>query len=296
MNQSIKYSTADKIFVLINGLVMSVIGLLILYPLYYVLVASFTDPDIVNTGKFLLYPEKLYLEGYIRIFQIPSIWKGYENTLLYTAVGTLVSLLLTVPAAYVLSRKDLGGRKIIMFFIVFTMFFQGGIIPLFLVVRNLQIYNTIWAIVLPYAVSVWNLIICRAFFQNSIPGELFDASRIDGTKDFGFFFRIVLPLSKTIIAVMALFYATALWNSYFPALMFLRDADKMPLQVILRDLIIINQVSQVAGDVEEMERRARLAEQLKYGIILVSCLPMLCFYPFMQKYFIKGVMIGSVKG
>lgn len=296
MNKSIKYSTADKIFTITNGIVMSVISILILYPLYYVVVASFSDPDIVNTGKFLLYPEKLYLDGYIRIFQISSIWEGYENTLLYTTAGTIVSIILTVPAAYVLSRKDFGGRKIIMFFIVLTMFFQGGLIPLFLVVQKIQIYNTMWAIILPYAVSVWNLIICRAFFQTSIPDELFDSSRIDGTSDFGFFFKIVLPLSKTILAVMALFYGTALWNSYFPGLMFLRDTDKMPLQVILRDLIIVNQVSQMTGDVEEMERRMKLAEQLKYGIILVSSLPMLCIYPFMQRYFVKGVMVGSVKG
>jgi putative aldouronate transport system permease protein len=293
---AVKYSAADKLFMTINGVVMSIITVLILYPLYYVLVASLTDPDIVNTGKFLLYPEKLFLDGYIRIFQIESIWRGYANTLLYTTAGTIVSLILTVPAAYVLSRKDLGGRKIIMLLIIFTMFFQGGLIPLFLVIKKVQIYNTIWAIILPHAVSVWNLIICRSFFASSIPDELLEASRIDGAKDFGFLFRIVLPLSKTIIAVMTLFSATALWNSYFPALMFLRDSSKMPLQVILRDLIIVNQVAQMAGDVEEMERRMKLADQLKYGIILVSTLPMLILYPFVQKYFVKGVMVGSVKG
>lgn len=293
---TIKNSTSDRAFMIIIGIIMTIVSILILYPLYYVIIASFTDPNIVNTGKLLLYPEKLFLEGYIRIFQIKSIWIGYANTILYTTVGTMVSVILTVPGAYVLSRKDFVGRKIIMYFITFTMFFQGGIIPLFLVIQNINIYNTIWAVTLPYAVSVWNLIICRSFFNESISDELLNAAQIDGAEDFEFFFKIVLPLSKTIIAVMILFYATTLWNSYFPALMFLMDNDKMPLQVILRDLIIVNQISGMTGDVEEMERRMKLAEQLKYGIILVATLPMLIIYPFIQKYFVKGIMIGAVKG
>ncbi len=293
---SIPSSAADKIFDMLNLIFMIMICLAIVYPLYYVLIASFTEPHIVNSGKLLLYPEKIFLGGYQRIFNYSPIWQGYKNTIIYTVVGTIISLVVTVPAAYALSRKDLVFRRFLIFLFTFTMFFSGGLIPLYLVIRGLKIYNTIWAIVLPSSVSVWNLIICRSFFESSIPNELLEAARIDGCTDYGFFFRIVLPLSSTIITVMILFYSTAMWNSFMNALMFLGDADKMPLQVILRNLILVNQASNLTVDASEMIMRQKLAEQLKYGVIVVAALPLLVCYPFLQKYFAKGVMVGAVKG
>lgn len=286
----------DRIFDLIIVAILGIICILILYPLYYVLVASFTDPNIVNTGKMLLYPEELYLDGYKKIFEYQDIWSGYWNTIQYTVVGTIIAVAVTVPAAYALSRRDMMGRKVLMFLFTFTMFFQGGIIPLFLIINNLKIYDTIWAIVLPTAVSVWNLIICRTFFESSIPTEILEAAKIDGCTELGIFFKIVLPVSMTIIAVMILFYATSLWNSFMNPLMFLRSSDKMPLQVVLRNLVLSNQAAAMSADALDAGMRQKMADQMKYGIIVVSAVPLLCVYPFLQKYFVKGVMIGAVKG
>jgi putative aldouronate transport system permease protein len=214
----------------------------------------------------------------------------------YTVIGTGVSLAVTIPCAYSLSRRDMAFRRPLMFLFTFTMFFSGGIIPLYIIIQKIHIYNTIWAMVLPGAVSVYNLIVCRSFFETTIPHELLEAARIDGCTDFGFFFKIVLPISSTIIAVMILFYATAIWNQFMNALMFLADQDKMPLQVIMRNLILINQANTMTTDASEVIMRQKLAEQLKYAVIVVSALPMLLVYPFLQKYFTKGVMIGSIKG
>lgn len=289
-------TAGDRVFDVFNFIVMAAVCLCVAYPLYFVLVASFTDPNIVNSGRILLYPEKLFLGGYERIFAYPPLWNSYRNTIVYTLAGTVVSICTTVPCAYSLSRRDMAGRRPLMFLFTFTMFFSGGIIPLYLVIQNIRVYNTIWAMVLPSAVSVYNLIVCRSFFDSSIPAELLEASKLDGCSDFGFFFRIVLPLSSTIIAVMVLFYATSMWNQFMNALMFLQDQDKMPLQVILRNLILINQAGSMTTDASEVIMRQKLAEQLKYAVIVVSALPLLVAYPFLQKYFAKGVMIGAVKG
>ncbi|MDR2304863.1 MAG: carbohydrate ABC transporter permease [Treponema sp.] len=291
-----KETFADSVFNVINAIIMSLVCVCIAYPLYFVLAASFTDPNIVNQGRVLLYPVNLFLGGYERILQYPPLWSGYKNTIIYTAAGSIVSISVTVPAAYALSRRDMAGRRILMFIFTFTMFFSGGIIPLYLVIQKLRIYNTIWAIVLPGAVSIYNLIVCRTYFDTSIPRELLEASRLDGCTDFGFFFRIVLPVSSTIIAVMILFYATAIWNQFMNALMFLADQENMPLQVIMRNLILINQARAMTNDPGEMMMRQKLAEQLKYAVIVVSAAPLLMVYPFLQKYFAKGVMIGAVKG
>ena len=293
---SAKSNYNDKAFDAINIIILLAISVCIAYPLYFVFVASFTDPNVVNSGRILLYPEKLFLGGYERIFHYKPIWTSYINTIIYTVAGTAVSIAFTVPCAYSLSRKDMAGRRTLMFLFTFTMFFSGGIIPLFLVIKGIGIYNTIWAMVLPSAVSVYNLIVCRSFFESSIPIELLEAAKLDGCNDFGFFFKIVLPLSSTIIAVMILFYATAMWNQYMNSIMFLADAEKMPLQVTLRNLILINQATTLTTDASEVIMRQKLAEQLKYGVIVVAALPLLICYPFLQKYFAKGVMIGSVKG
>lgn len=291
-----KETFADRVFDVFNCLFMVFVCICIAYPLYFVLVASFTDPNVVNQGRILLYPVKPFLGGYDRIFHFPPLWRGYWNTLVYTLTGTAISIGVTVPAAYALSRRDMAGRRFLMFLFTFTMFFSGGIIPLYLVIQKLRIYNTIWAMALPGAVSVYNLIVCRTYFDTSIPRELLEAARIDGCTDFGFFFRIVLPVSSTIIAVMILFYATAIWNQFMNALMFLADQKNMPIQVIMRNLILVNQATAMTANASEVIMRQKLAEQLKYAVIVVSAGPLLLAYPFLQKYFAKGVMIGSVKG
>lgn len=291
-----KMSKGDRVFTIINGVIMVIVCIVVLYPLYYVLLASVTDPVVVNSGKLLLYPEAWYTQGYITTLQYEPLWTGYKNTIIYTLAGTVISLVCTIPAGYALSRQDLVGRRPIMFLFTFTMFFNGGMIPLYLTIRQLNIYNTIWAMVLPVAVSAYNLIVCRSFFDSGVPVELLEAAKIDGCSDFGFFFKIAIPLSKTIIAVMALFYATAMWNQFFNALMYLQDSDKMPLQVVLRDLVLMNQANQMGSSGAEMVTRQKLAEQLKYCVVVVSAFPLLCIYPFLQKYFAKGVTIGAVKG
>ena len=292
----IKQSAGDRVFDIVNAIIMTLITIVIVYPLYYVLLASITDPTVVNTGKLLLYPEAPYIDGYKRAFSYAPLWTGYKNTLIYTFVGTIISLICTIPAGYALSRMDLPGRRVIMFLFTFTMFFNGGIVPLYLVVQNLHIYDTIWAVALPVAVSVYNLIVCRSFFDTGIPIEMLEAAKIDGCNDFVFFFRIVIPLSSTIIAVMCLFYATALWNQFFNALMFLSGQDKMPLQVVLRNLVLSNQVNSITSNAQEIAMRQRLAEQLKYCTVVLAAAPLLIVYPFLQKYFAKGVMVGAVKG
>lgn len=292
----IKQSTGDRVFNIVNAIIMALITFVIVYPLYYVVLASITDPVIVNSGKLLLYPEAPYFEGYARAFDYGPLWTGYANTLKYTVVGTAIALVCTIPAGYALSRMDLPGRRGIMFLFTFTMFFNGGIIPLYLVIKNLHMYDTIWAIVLPVAVSAYNLIVCRSFFDSGIPTELLEAAKIDGCNDFTFFFKIVLPLSSTIIAVMCLFYATALWNMFFNPLMFLSGKENMPLQVVLRDLVLMNQASSMTNNAEEIAMRQKLVEQLKYCIVVLAAAPLLTVYPFLQKYFAKGVMVGAVKG
>ncbi|MDD7738490.1 MAG: carbohydrate ABC transporter permease [Fusicatenibacter sp.] len=293
---TVKLSTGDKIFNVVNFIIMALVCIVIVYPLYYVLLASVTDPVVVNSGKLLLYPESWYVNGYVTTLKYGPLWTGYANTIKYTVVGTLISLFCTIPAGYALSRKDLVGRKPIMFLFTFTMFFSGGIVPLYLTIKTLGIYNTTWAMVLPVAVSAYNLIVCRSFFESGLPDELLEAAKIDGCSDFGFFFKIAIPLSTTIIAVMTLFYATAMWNQFFNALMFLQDDDKMPLQVILRNLVLMNQANQMGSSASEMVTKQKLAEQLKYCVVVVSAFPLLCVYPFLQKYFAKGVTIGAVKG
>jgi putative aldouronate transport system permease protein len=291
-----RLTVADRVFNVVNAVIMTAVCIVVAYPLYFVLMASFTDPNVVNQGRILLWPVKPFLGGYERILSYPPLWRGYWNTIVYTAAGSIVSIAVTLPAGWALSRRDMAGRRVLMFLFTFTMFFSGGIIPLFIVIRQIHIYNTIWAMVLPGAVSVYNLIVCRSFFDTNIPGELLDAARIDGCNDFVFFFRIVAPLSSTIIAVMALFYATGIWNSFMNAVMFLSDSDRMPLQVVMRNLILANHAGGMTVDASQVIMRQKLAEQLKYAIIVVSAAPLLAAYPFLQKYFAKGVMVGAVKG
>ncbi|WP_102412754.1 ABC transporter permease subunit [Beduinella massiliensis] len=296
MYQGKRLTRNDRIFNVALGILLTVLCLVVIYPLYYILIASFTDPAVVNSGKFLLYPEKPFLDGYERILEYKPLWRGYTNSFLYMGLTVVCSLVTTIPAAYVLSRRDMVFRDGLMMIFTFTMFFSGGMIPSYLLIKSLHLLNTAWAIVLPSACSAWNLIVARTFFQESIPPELLEAARIDGCDDFTFFFRIVLPLSQTIIAVIGLFFAVSQWNAYFNALMYMTEEKKMPLQVVLRNLILINSTTDMLGDAMGYDSRAKLAEQMKYGVIVIGALPLLLLYPFLQKYFAKGVMIGAIKG
>lgn len=290
-------TAADKWFDACMYVILSLLLLVVLYPLYFVVIASISNPDLVNVGDVVLFPKDITLEGYRRIFSDPSIWLGYRNSLIYTVLGTCLNVLLTLTAGYALSRSDLAGRGIFMLIIVFTMFFSGGLIPSYLLVKGLGMLNTIWVMILPNAVSAYNIIITRTFFQSTMPVELLEAAKVDGCSNTRFFLQIVLPVSLPILAVMVLFSAVGHWNSYFQALIYLKDESLQPLQIILRKILISNEASEnmVDGLVNQAEV-VRMAETMKYGVIIVSSLPVLILYPFLQKYFIKGVMIGSLKG
>ena len=298
MTTKIKNCRQDQIFITCNYIFLTLLTLVLLYPLIYVISCSFSSGDALMAGKMKLLPVEPSLEGYKAVFAYEPIWTGYRNSLLYMAVGTLISVVLTIMAAYPLSRKDLRGRRIFIMYFVFTMMFSGGMIPSYLLVNQLNIDNTIWAIVLPTAVSAYNVIVVRTFYNQTIPDELLEASKIDGCSDFKFLWKVVLPLSKPIIAVISLWVAVSLWNSYFNALIYLNDDAKYPLQLVLRGILIMNQtdISGSVSDPEILEKMSNLSEMFKYGTIIISSLPLMILYPFVQKYFVKGVMLGSVKG
>ena len=269
--------------------------LVIAYPLYFIILASFSSPDAVGAGTVWFWPKGFNLEGYRTIFAHDRIWIGYRNTIFYTGVGTLISLAVTLPAAYSLSRKDFAPRRIFMIYFTIVMFFGGGLIPTYLVISKLGLVNTIWVMLIPFCLNIYNMIIARTFFQTSIPAELTEAAILDGCDDAGLFFRIVLPLSKAVVAVMALFYAVATWNNYFRPMIYIRNESIQVLQVFLRDILVLNQYLETMDSAAFNEMQT-VADMIKYGIIIVSALPMLVFYPFMQKYFVNGVLIGSIKG
>lgn len=290
-------SAGDRVFVGIVYALLSMVLIVVLYPLIFVVSASISDPVTVLRGEMWLFPKALSFVGYERIFANPEILTGYLNTILYTTVGTAINLVMTILAAYPLSRRDFKGRTVITWFIVFTMFFSGGLIPTYLLVRSLGLINTMWALILPGAVSVWNIIIMRTFFQSSIPGEIQESAAIDGCNNMQTLWKIVLPLSAPIIAVMVLFYAVGHWNSYFSALIYLNDRGKYPLQLLLREILIKSEVDQMAGSMTTSTQTYLMeAEAIKYAVIIVANLPVLMLYPFLQKYFVKGIMIGAIKG
>lgn len=293
----IKLSTFDRAFNVINLALVTLILIIIAYPLLFIISASFSDPILVSSGKVLLFPKGLTLEGYENIFGSKEIWQGFFNSVKYTVIGTTINLILTVFAAYPLSRRDLAGRGPLMMLFTFTMYFSGGMIPVFLVVRMLGLYNTMWSLILPGAVSAYNIIVMRSFFDSAIPQELFDAARIDGCSDYSYMFRILLPLSKPVLAVMVLFYSNGHWNQFFNAIIYLRNAEMYPLQVILRNILLKNILTDnMIIEFGGAANYSHTSEIIKYGLIIVSSIPMMLMYPFVQKYFVKGVMIGSVKG
>lgn len=292
--RALRDTVGDKIFYTINIIVLLLLTLIVLYPVYFIVIASFSDPDAVLAGKVVLYPMNITFEGYSKILERTDIWRGYGNTILYTALTVVLSLLVTVPAGWALSRKTLPGKKLFMIYFIIPMFFGGGLIPFYNVVSSLGLVNTIWAVVLPSILSVWNLFMTKTFFESSIPSSLIEAATIDGAGSFRIFGSIVLPLSKAIIAVMALYYAVGQWNSYFNAMIFLQDETLYPLQLVLKEILIASE-STTGGSGETILQQYRLANQLKYVSVIVSSVPVLCLYPFVQKYFAQGVMIGSLK-
>jgi putative aldouronate transport system permease protein len=292
----IRESIGDRIFLFFVYLFLFVVLLIVLYPLIYVVSSSFSSPAAVSSGKVWLYPVDFSLRGYEVAFSNPQIVTGYANSLYYTIFGTLISVTLTVLVAYPLSRRTLFGRDAIMIFIVFTMIFYGGLIPTYLVVKNLGMIDTRWALLIPQAIAAWQVIIARTFFQVSIPEELAEAAELDGCSDLRFLWSVVLPLSKPILAVLVLMYAVGQWNAYFDALLYLKSAALHPLQLVLRSILILNTTTSGSMEASVMVERQQMADLLKYSLIVVGSLPVLLIYPFAQRYFVKGMLIGSVKG
>ena len=292
----IKNAKEDVVFLAFDWILLTLFLIIVLYPLLFVISASFS-PGMTAMKSLSLIPEKYSLEGYRVVFEYKRVWTGYANSLKYMVLGTIVNLFVTICAAYPLSRDDICGKDFVMGLFVFTMYFSGGLIPTYLQVRNLGLIDTIWAMVLPGAMSVYNMIVMRTYFANQIPGELNEAAELDGCGSLKFLLVIVLPLSGPILAVIGLFYGVGHWNAYFDALLYINKDAKQPLQMVLRDIMILNQTTGImATDPEELLRVQERADLMKYSLIVVACLPVMILYPFVQKYFVKGVMIGAIKG
>jgi multiple sugar transport system permease protein/putative aldouronate transport system permease protein len=294
---TIKDTGSDKVFLAINNFFLILVLLVVAYPLIFVFSSAFSSPRAVVSGRVWLWPVDPSIAGFQAVFRHPDIGTGYFNSLFYMVAGTVVNLVFTIAAAYPLSRRDFFGKGVFTFFFTFTILFNGGVIPLYLLVRTLGILNTRWAMVLPNAIIIWNMIIARTYFKQNIPEELREAARIDGCGDVRFLFSIVLPLSGAIIAVLALFYAVFHWNSYFNALIFLRDKSLFPLQIILREILILADFgSSMTADIELVQQMQGLNTLLRYSLIVAASVPLLIIYPFVQRFFVKGVMLGSLKG
>ena len=297
----VKRCREDVIFDTVIFIILTLILFVVAYPLYWVIISSFSDPTAVSAGKVLLRPMGFTLKGYVEVFKNSQVMRGFFNSIVITFVGVCVNLAVTLPTAYALSRDNFSGKKPITIFYMITMFFGGGMIPTYLVVKNMQLLNTIWALVLPGCLSVYNMIVARTFFKSNISEELYEAGEIDGCTQSRFFFQIALPLSKAIIAIMVLYYGVGHWNSYFSALLYISDQDKYPLQLVLRNILITNQtaLSQTATTAAAraaLQEQQQLIDVMKYSLIIISSVPVLIMYPLVQKHFVKGVMIGSVKG
>lgn len=298
------YIRGNRFFQSVVNLLLSAFLLVELYPIIYVISCSFSNPDAITAGKVLLWPVDISLEGYRQIFQYTDIWIGYGNTIFYTVVGTVINLAVTLPCAYALSRNDLIGGKLFMIFFMITMYVGGGLIPTYLNMKSFGLVDNRAALLVLGAISVYNMIVAKSFFANSIPYEVSEAATIDGCDDFAIFFRIILPLSKAIIVVMILYYGIGHWNSYFNAMIYLNDRNKYPLQMFLREILlqskltadVLNDSSLTSEEALRLAEQAKAAELIKYCVIVVATLPMMIIYPKLQKYFEKGVMIGSVKG
>ena len=288
-SHGIRVSTSRRVFEVANVIILLAISFVMLYPVIYVIAASFSEETAILRGDVVFIPVGAHVKAYQKVFQYPLLWRSYGNTLLYTVLGTAINLVLTILGAWSLSQKKMVGRRFFTLMCTFTMFFNGGMIPTFLVIRELRLLNTIWAIILPGAVSTYNMILMRTFFMQ-IPQSLVEAAELDGCRDFGILIRIVLPLSLASLMTIGMFYAVAHWNSYFTAVLYLSKPELYPLQIILRQVVLMNEIVENASSTENV-----MAEGIKYATIVVAMLPMLCIYPFVQRYFVKGVLVGSVK-
>lgn len=297
----IKRCREDRIFDAVIFIILTLILLIVAYPLYWVIISSFSDPKAVSAGQVIWKPIGFTLKGYAEVFNDDSVMRGFFNALIITFSGVLVNLAVTMPTAYALSRDKFGGKKIVTAFYMVTMFFSGGLIPTYLVIRNLHMLDTYWALILPGCLGVYNMIVARTFFKSNISEELYEAAEIDGCTQGQFFFKIALPLSGAITAILVLYYGVGHWNSYFSALIYISDPEKYPLQLVLRNILITNEaaLSQAATSAAAraaLREKQELIDVMKYSLIIISSVPVLVLYPFIQKHFVKGVMIGSVKG
>lgn len=295
MMNKIKKTGGDRVFDTVNLVLCSILFVLVAYPLIYVVSASFSDPFAVLQGQMKLIPVGFTLNSYAKILEYQDILIGYKNSIILVLLGTGINFILTFFGAYTLSKKDLYGRTAITMFFAFTMFFNGGMIPRYLVVKSCGLLDTVWAMIIPGAISMYNLVVMRTFFQNSIPESLIEAAEIDGASNWQIMFRVVLPLSKSIIAVICLFYGVAHWNQYFQALLYLSTREKFPLQIFLREILLLSQVQDLV-DTQGFTEQVMQGEGIKYSLIIVASVPVLMVYPFIQKHFVKGVMLGAIKG
>ena len=292
----VKKSKSDKIFDFFLYLIATIIVIIMVYPMYFIVIASISNPTDVSLGNIVLLPKGINFKGYRKLMEYSQLWVGYKNTLIYASLGTIASLIFNIPAAYALSRKDLCGRKLFTIFYLIPMFFTGGLIPTYMVIKDFELLDTIWVMVIPFSVITYYIIVARTFFTNSIPGDLWEAAQLDGCGNLNFFFRIVLPLSKAVIAVIALWTAVGQWNSYFNALIYLRSPELQPLQLVLRNILISNQTISAQSSGAAAVEAKQMADLIKYAVIVISSAPIMCMYPFVQKYFNQGVMLGSLKG
>jgi len=297
VSQKIRLTKGDRVFYILIYSFITILTVTVLYPVIYVISSSISSGQAVSTGQVVLWPVNFSIEGYKKVFEYPRVWIGYRNTIFYTIAGTLNNVTVTLLCAYPLARKELPGRKYLMLFFVFTMYFSGGMIPSYLLMRSIGYLNTIWVIIMPGAFGVYQMIICRTFISSTIPYEMLEAAKIDGCSDFRYFFMFIIPLSKAIIAVMSLQYAVGHWNAFFSAFIYITNRNLHPLQIFLREILVMNQMP--LSDFTDEETRMimqGMAEVLKYSLIVVATAPIMCFYPFLQKYFVQGIMIGSLKG
>lgn len=294
-----KSSPGDRVFDAVNTAAMAVLLFLVVYALYFVLIASISDPYAVARGETILWPVNVGFQGYEELIQDPQMWISYRNSILYTSVGTLINLAVTLTCAYALAKRDLPGVTAISLLIVFTMLFDGGMIPRYLIVKKLGLINTIWAVTLPRAAWVFCIMIARTFIQETIPAELYEAAQVEGCSFAKYFFEVVIPLSPALISILVLYYGVGHWNSFFDAMIYLDDRNLFPLQLVLRNILIANrQAAETisSGSPELLDAMIKKAETIKYSVIVFASLPVLCLYPFLQKYFVRGIMIGAIKG
>lgn len=297
MNRFRRYCASDRIFYLISYVIASLVFLMVLYPFIYVVSASFSSGAAISSGKIVLLPVDISLDGYKIVFRNSDIFRGFLNSMIYTVLGTAINLAMTMTAAYCLSREDVPGGRVFLFLFTFTMFFSGNIITNYMLMRSLHFLNTIWSIIIPGAISAYNLIIARTFIKSSIPRELFEAAVADGCSDIRYYASIVLPLSKPVMAVLVLFYAVGHWNAYFNPMIYLSDRRKFPLSLFLKEILISTQIDpSTIADPELAMKVATVAQSIQYALIVVTIIPIILIYPFIQKYFAKGIMLGSVKG